>query len=409
MGIQDDIRGAAQSLTDWLVGAAGQTWRDHLHPAAFRGVKFETLDADLTGGRRAVIDELPQTDEGATLTEDLGLKAREFAVTGFVIGDGYMNDRDALIAALETPGPGLLVHPFRGDVNVQPLDYNVRESSAEGGLAAFTMHFVVVDVLTPTSIKLKTDTGLLGKVQAVLDAVSAEFTAIATTINMVGQPAFVVERAALSAKAQLERSVAEVKSAVSFAAKPFTDLIAVIDSAIGESDFPARAQTAIEGLADLIVYTALGANAGVRGAEDGATPSELAAQQMENAVASLFTRTYLAEAARQTTEFSFATQAAALAARDTLLDLLALEMGVDCSFSTYDALGDLREYAGDYLDELANKLPALRELPLAAMSSALELAQRHYADGSRFEELISLNDLQHPGFVPPGLLKVLSR
>lgn len=73
--------------------------------------------------------------------EDLGRKARRFTVQGFVLGDDYMAARDALMAACEEAGPGTLVHPYLGVLEVTCQGCTVRESTKEGGQATFSLTF----------------------------------------------------------------------------------------------------------------------------------------------------------------------------------------------------------------------------------------------------------------------------
>lgn len=94
------------------------SWRDELQPASFRGVAFEAVELSREGGRRFVADDTSQ-GEGVPRTVDLGPVRRSFSLRGFVVGDDYLDRRDALVAALEKAGPGELVVPWRGRILVQ--------------------------------------------------------------------------------------------------------------------------------------------------------------------------------------------------------------------------------------------------------------------------------------------------
>lgn len=117
------------------------SWRDQMQQGSFRGVPF-LLDVEcLTQiGRRGQVHEYPLRD--TPYGEDLGRRARQFNVDCLVIGDDYMDQRDALIAALETKGAGTLVHPYYGTKSVVVFSpAEVRESTREGGLARFRIPF----------------------------------------------------------------------------------------------------------------------------------------------------------------------------------------------------------------------------------------------------------------------------
>jgi prophage DNA circulation protein len=116
------------------------SWREKVKTlATFRGVSFVVDGAERGGGRRGVTHEYPLQD--TPFREDLGRKVRAFTVEGFVFGDDYLAQRDALISALEGEGPGELVHPYYGAVRVSVPTFRVRESAADGGLARFSIDF----------------------------------------------------------------------------------------------------------------------------------------------------------------------------------------------------------------------------------------------------------------------------
>lgn len=118
------------------------SWRDNLRKAAFRGVPFFYEDSKSPAGRRTVVHGYPLQDE--VWPEDLGRAPKKFTISGYVLGADYIAKRDALEEALDKPGPGTLVHPTRGEIQVacaEPAE--IAESTREGGMARFTMHFIV--------------------------------------------------------------------------------------------------------------------------------------------------------------------------------------------------------------------------------------------------------------------------
>jgi prophage DNA circulation protein len=84
--------------------------------------------------------EYPERD--LPYAEDLGRKARVFKITGLVIGPDYMAQRDALLAACEQPGPGTLVHPYHGTMEVVCQACTYREETRAGGRASFSFTFM---------------------------------------------------------------------------------------------------------------------------------------------------------------------------------------------------------------------------------------------------------------------------
>ncbi|HEJ0068274.1 TPA: DNA circularization N-terminal domain-containing protein [Citrobacter koseri] len=122
-------------------------WRDRLRDASFRGVPFSVEDDDASFGRRVQTHEYPNRDK--PFTEDLGRAARRLTVNAYVIGDDYADKRDRLIAAVETAGPGTLVHPqygeMQGSINGT---VQVSHSSQEGRMSRITFEFVESGELT---------------------------------------------------------------------------------------------------------------------------------------------------------------------------------------------------------------------------------------------------------------------
>ena len=120
------------------------SWRSRVNPGkgSFRGVPFFIMDdATVSGGRRVVRHEYPMRDDGET--EDMGLSTREYAFTAIVFGNDYLDQKDALIEALEANEPGEIDHPYYGKKHIQIETYTVRESCYTGGVALFSVTFVL--------------------------------------------------------------------------------------------------------------------------------------------------------------------------------------------------------------------------------------------------------------------------
>lgn len=195
------------------------TWRDDYRPGAFRGVPFHLKSSSSTGGRRTVLNEFPLRDE--PMTEDMGRRARKFQLSMTVIGPDYMAQRDRLIAALETFGPGTLMHPFRGELLVAVIDdYSCEESTEQGGLARISVTFVEAgEVPRPDSVVVQ---GIVGNeaADALEEDALAELLdrfAVAGWISSVGD----------DAKGMLGEALAAVGEAVGYAEGLANDAIGV--------------------------------------------------------------------------------------------------------------------------------------------------------------------------------------
>jgi len=112
---------------------------EKLQPASFKGVRFLIDSTSTTAGRKTVTHEYPNRD--SRFVEDLGALQETYSITGIVSGENYIADRDALIAALKSPGRGELVHPFFGSLQVTAKPFSLSENLTELGIARFSMTF----------------------------------------------------------------------------------------------------------------------------------------------------------------------------------------------------------------------------------------------------------------------------
>jgi prophage DNA circulation protein len=164
------------------------SWREQLRPGSFRGAAFEIMTGDLDTGRKGAHHEYPQRDE--SLFEDLGKKTRKLSVVGFVLGDDYMARRDALIDACEAKGPGTLIHPYFGSLQVSCTEIRSSEQVTEGRMARITMVFVQ----TATVALPKTVSNTAAKVSTSAESViSASRDVFAAKYSVENLPQFVAD------------------------------------------------------------------------------------------------------------------------------------------------------------------------------------------------------------------------
>lgn len=110
-------------------------------PASYNGVFFECLVGGSEHGRRGVTGEFPFGEQ--TAYQDMGIKIRKFSISGRFQGPECVSQTSALIAAVETPGAGNLIHPTRGSLTVACTALKVKDSIVEAaGETTFDMEFV---------------------------------------------------------------------------------------------------------------------------------------------------------------------------------------------------------------------------------------------------------------------------
>jgi len=121
-------------------GMPSNPWRDKYQQASFRGAIFYTESDARNSGRRVALHQYPKRD--IPYAEDMGRRAVQHPITGYLIGPNYLGPRDELIDALEKEGPGQLIHPLLAPMQVICTNYTVTENRAQGGYCTFEMVFV---------------------------------------------------------------------------------------------------------------------------------------------------------------------------------------------------------------------------------------------------------------------------
>lgn len=148
-------------------------WRDRYRQASFRGIPFYVRRAEFQGGRRNQLHIFPTRD--VPYSEDLGRSPRIYPIEGYVIGDDYFEQKDDLIRALETFGPGKLVHPYYGDLLLSVRRFRFVDSNTELRMSRVTIEFQESgETLEPTvTSNTKATTDL--KKKSALQAAQAAF------------------------------------------------------------------------------------------------------------------------------------------------------------------------------------------------------------------------------------------
>lgn len=140
----------------------------------FRGVPFLVIDeVSQRGGQRVARREFPQRNDGGA--DSLGTKMRERTFKCVVLGNGYMVQREALIAALDTPGQGELVHPYWGTLSVVIESWDSRESLSAQGRCDFTISCLPPLSTTAPKASADTEQQVANTATSVTDSAEAEF------------------------------------------------------------------------------------------------------------------------------------------------------------------------------------------------------------------------------------------
>ncbi len=115
-----NLLGGGSGLYGAGINPAAGAWLAQLQPAAWRGLAFAVRDSEVQRGRRTAVHEYPFRDD--VWVEDLGRAMRRVSFSGFVVGDDCYQQEQALLAASEQAGPGILVHPSLGSLSVSLVE-----------------------------------------------------------------------------------------------------------------------------------------------------------------------------------------------------------------------------------------------------------------------------------------------
>jgi prophage DNA circulation protein len=188
-GIVGSVSGIAGSLSAITGGFAPPNyysfapWAVMRLPASFRGVPFVILENNMRRGRQVAMHTYPFRD--TTWPEDLGRSPRITSFRGFVVGDDADNHMQALMAAVEAPGSGQLVHPVLGSFSVQVLAFSCSDTAEEGRRWSFEMTVTTAyDRIYPIATAA-TQSILQGLFGGVGTALAQDFATVANTVHQV--------------------------------------------------------------------------------------------------------------------------------------------------------------------------------------------------------------------------------
>lgn len=391
-------------------------WKDKLQPASFRGVPFEVESDGMEAGRRTQVHEYPKRDK--PYAEDLGRATRKVTLTAFVIGPEYMAARDKLLGALEEEGPGTLVHPWYGSLQVSVESVQVRHHRADGGYCSFDLGFVEAGELTfPTA-----SSATAGQVRMAADDLSAASVAdFASVFGIDGVPDFV----AAAALQELTSVLGAVQSGMRFTLPGIGGLIGAVlpeltslmatpallagqvyglfSGLLSIGDTPAYQGAAFRSLLDTRAVAALAPTA-----VSGATPARQAQTCNAAAIRALVRQALLVQAAGTASVMPLPVYDDAIRQRDRLTADLEAE-SLTASDTLFPALTDLRVKVWRDMTARSRDSARLGTVTPAEVTPAVALAYDLYENAGRDEEIVARNRIAHPGFLPVRPLQVLSR
>ena len=428
------------------------TWRDTYRAATFRGVAFFVESADSSHGRRQAVHETAQRD--TPYTEDLGRKSREFSVIGYLLGKDYHLNRDELIKACEVAGPGALVHPYRGEMNVVCRGLNISETAAEGGKCTIALTFLEAGEAAYPSANVDSVNAISAKGNTVTAAAEKSFVSDFLT---TGFPAYVAESAASGLAALGEYMAApglsfsgDLKAASDFylqargltsdasglVQKPLnmvsriTGLIGSVRSAFGTNAFsmltslfdrspttytgstatPSRQQQATNAIAMNALVRQVAVAEAAKAAVVTQTPVVTTANSTQAATGAAGSApattgaTKTAPGVTQTLPVPtvYDSYQAAIKVREDLVDRIDAESEVTPNDEVYVALSDLRTSVVQAVPNPEQNLARIVQYVPRETLPSLLVAYQIYGDAGRADDIATRNSARHPGFLMGG-------
>jgi prophage DNA circulation protein len=440
-----------------LIGAPANGFAALLQQAYWRGVPFSVVAAAVKKGRKQAVHDYPFRDGG--WVEDMGRALRVYRFTGYLLGDLAPAMQLALDVACEATGPGLLIHPSLGAVQVALLSASTAIRKDRMRVIEIEFEFIEAgDSLIPSII---TDTigRVLGAVQDALAALPQDLLVVAVLAAGIGAAAFAesgsvtggyagacqtaaADPAALVAMAaglpvpNGETEFGRYAAGSAVAALPASATVASLQGQLATqrdvvATASAAAVTAAQAIAPASAAVLVGSLATLTEAARAAMTSpadqvrtmlglavyrfagglggdglqaEIAA--VRDAVSALCRRCAVLSLARAASAYqpdSYDDAAALRAIVAAALDVEITAAGDAGEDATYLALSALRAAVVQDLTARGAALPLVESVILPAPLPALVVAFRLYRDAGRADDIAARAQAIHPAFSPTAM------
>jgi len=390
------------------------TWRDNYKRASFRGVPFHARSVERTYGRRLVVSEYPNIEK--PYVEDMGRAYDDYSFEGYVIGDDYQDQLQALIKACrDIPGPGRLVDPYTTEISARCSQLRTREDVEEGGMCRFFIAFFEEGELRYPSVATNPKSIVFGKSQGVIDAVSDAFSKAHKVSGYIG---FVRETASAQVRhlsdflgalsAPLNKSLDEAFSFSVAVDKLRSDAVALVNT-------PAKLATRVASILGQVkstfaksenVLASIIEHYSATTVSSYTTDTPSRKQEAANTLEfqALIRRVTVAERAQVAVSTTYPTYQDAYISREAIVTQLDLETEiVGTTDEVYLAIAALITEVINGVPAATQQLPQLRKIALTASLPAIVVAYQLYKDATRESEIVTRNHIRHPGFMPGGV------
>lgn len=402
-----------------IAAPVSRSWQDDLRPASFRGVPFKVDSSQYTAGRRVTFHEFVNRD--IPYPEDLGKVGETFKLEAYLIGDDVAAQKRKLIAACNQYGPGELVHPYYGTLQVQCGPISVDDNKNDGRICRISIQFYDAgDNRFPNDVNDKQDK--IDEVKAAgLAAAAKNFE---KKFSIFGLPNFAVE-SARSMVAQAADAFENATKGLAQSADQISDLAFNIRNLRAEVNdliqAPGQLATRLQDSMNLLLG-AFGGNKDATKAtlalmgfvsDIGAAPFDTPSRQKEaenhKAFDDLMRQSATINAVAVSGETAFSSTDEITIVRDQISDSIELVQLSADDDDVYQSFQDLKAQLVRVLPDTDNELPNVQNYtPLASTNSvALSYDLFEHLDGE--QDLIDRNKIKNPAFIYGGVeLEVLN-
>lgn len=386
----------------------------------FKGVRLAIDGGSVSGGRKVAVKQFPGRDTQSV--EDLGLIPRKYSLD-IIISDkpdqDYFAYRRSLLAALESKGPGELIHPIYGRISgVVAVTYNLNETFDNFGVSVVSVNFEINDNTGIPQSSGSAITEVVGANKAVQAAVNEDIAnSVEVTPGFTGNFTAAVDKVEAIIEAARESTAFIGESAVTlnqFSAE-LGELSASVNSLVTD---PIALANGITGLFASVngLYQSAGATFETAlgffgfGDSDDPIPTDTAGRVQRANNAAVLNASVAASA------LGYAYQAATRVDFETTLDIDDLTARLDDQYEAVlnsaasqdvrDAVTDMRIKVLAALDEIRIDTSQIIEVYTHRTTARL-LSFAYYDDDSQADTIIRINNLSDVSFVE-GTVQVVT-
>jgi prophage DNA circulation protein len=381
-------------------------WRDEYQQASFRGVPFFVRRARTEFGRRTQLHVFPNRDTPES--EDLGRKPRRYGVEGYLLGDDFYTQKDTFLRAVEAHGPGLLVHPYYGQILVACKRCSITDTDRELRITRMDLDFEEAgEELEPSAVanpKSTADSVKKSGLAAVNNAFLRAYTIVNKPLAEVNKLVSAVEQGAdlintarrsVANVASFQREILDIGNSVTALINNATDLATDTLSVLTFGTFPFDGEVRVTTEDAKQMYDEMVT------LFDGTDEEPTDDESPVKAYNDLLEQSAAITAGGLIPEVEFDSLDALLASAEAVYNKIdALEeAGIDDN-DLLEAFRETRAAIRADIEARQDRLSRLSETVLPDSLPAIVLSNSLYGNIDQEQDILRRNGLDHPGFVP---------